>query len=217
MADENPFLSRTTDYKICWLCQIGSHRDKGIRKPYVRPQDHGSYQDIEDDIALLQSKNVPLPYGLNFDSINDGSGIANTLLNNKAIFHHNCRDGLKKLRKRSTEELAEDEVDLSPKKTRKDFNASFSRDHPRCIKCGKDQDEKNEVLITGTSKDIGKSLLDYAIAAGDFAVIARLNASCNPEDAVAADVFYHSSCKTELYTMARSKFRQKKSCSQSII
>ena len=66
------------------------------------------------------------------------------------------------------------------------------------------------MLITGTSKDIGKSLLDFAIAAGDFAVVARLNASCNPEDAVAADVIYHSSCKTELYTMARSKFRQKK-------
>ena len=96
MTEEDPFLRKTTDYKKCSLCQKGSHRDKDIRKPYVRLQDQGSYQGIEDDIASLQSKNIPLLYGLNVDSINDGSGIANTLLKNKAIFHHNCRDALKK-------------------------------------------------------------------------------------------------------------------------
>ena len=215
MTEEDPFLRKTTDYKKCSLCQKGSHRDKDIRKPYVRLQDQGSYQGIEDDIASLQSKNIPLLYGLNVDSINDGSGIANTLLKNKAIFHHSCRDALKKKKKRSTEELAEEEVAFSPKKTRKDFNASFSRNHPRCIKCGKDQEENDEKLISGTSKEIGKSLLDYAIAASEYAVVARLNAASNPEDAVAADVFYHSSCKTELYTLARSKHREKTSASIS--
>ena len=99
MTEEDPFLRKTTDYKKCSLCQKGSHRDKDIRKPYVRLQDQGSYQGIEDDIASLQSKNIPLLYGLNVDSINDGSGIANTLLKNKAIFHHNCRDALKKRKK----------------------------------------------------------------------------------------------------------------------
>ena len=54
MTEEDPFLRKTTDYEKCSLCQKGSHRDKDIRKPYVRLQDQGSYQGIEDDIASLQ-------------------------------------------------------------------------------------------------------------------------------------------------------------------
>ena len=220
MASNEVLTVRTnTDYSKCSLCQLGSCRDQGLRRPYKRKQDHGSYGDIEIAITDLVSKNIPLPFGLNTQCLNDGSGIEQTLLTNEAFFHHTCRERLRKLKDsdQSTKSPVDEEPALSPKKLRKDFNASLNCDDPRCVKCCANEEEDLAVLIKGSSKAIGKSLWEYANEANDYVVIARLYTSCNPTDAVAADIFYHDKCKLKMFNAAeRSKNNNKPKATNSV-
>ena len=130
-------IRKTTDYSQCSLCQKGSVRDAQIRKPYVRKQDHGSYAEIEKFITDITAKNEPLPFGLNEDCLNDGSGIKETLLKNKAFFHHSCRESLRRTSTLATSSVqsnkrsVEEEPAFSPKKLRKDFTATLNNEDPR--------------------------------------------------------------------------------------
>ena len=43
------------------------------------------------NMMYLVEHDVPLPLGVNLQCLNDGSGIANTLLTNNASYHNGCR------------------------------------------------------------------------------------------------------------------------------
>ena len=93
---------------------------------------------------------------LNLQRVDDGPGIAQTMLSNKAIYHHSCRTKFRDrylqraLDKRKEQE--EDEVEhTNPKKTRSSFNASIDRDMDQCVMCLKYQkDEPNNKVHHST-------------------------------------------------------------------
>ena len=50
-----------------------------------------TYQTAEKNVLNFTDNNILLPHGLKVQHIDDGSGIANTLMKNKAVHHDKCR------------------------------------------------------------------------------------------------------------------------------
>ena len=77
---------------------------------------------------------IPLPLGVTLGALNDGSGVAKTLLSNKAKYHNVCRTKVRAyvaeraIAKRKQQESDDEEETVSPKKTRSSFIASFDRE-----------------------------------------------------------------------------------------
>ena len=90
MSAENPSITRQrTDWELCCLCQEVSSKD--LRCPYNKKCHHKAYATLENDLKNFVENDVPLPLGVNLEIFDDGSGIANTLLKNKAKYHNGCR------------------------------------------------------------------------------------------------------------------------------
>lgn len=207
MSDDNPFEipQRTvTDWSLCCLCQEQSNKD--LRCPYKRECYHSAYQTLEDDLKRFVQNNIPLPLGMNLDCVDDGSGVASTLLKNEAKYHNGCRGRFRsyiverELDKRTRAE-SDSEENPSPKKTRSSFSASLDRTNLQCVCCEKFQDEASEPIYRARSQNCSQNLNKWATESKNWVVLARLNTAI---DAEAGDVHYHRSCYTQLKNDARA-------------
>ena len=206
-ANRVPFLRRLrTDWELCCLCQEESRRD--LRCPYNKECHHKAYGTLENDLKNFVANDVPLPLGVNLECLDDGSGIAQTLLKNKAKYHNGCRSLFRcnmmerELNKRKQEDNKETIV--SPKKTRSSFNATLDRLCPQCVCCEKFEVDGDEPIYRARSANCGKNLLKWATESENWVVHARLNTAINAEDAEAADIHYHHTCYTHLKNAARA-------------
>lgn len=207
MSSENPFITKTvTNWALCCLCQGQSRTD--LRYPYSKECYHSAYHTLEKDLLGFVSNDIPLPLGVNPQNLDDGSGIANTLLANKASYHNGCRvlfrPAMLQREQRKRDKPKTEEATISPKKTRLSFNAKLDRKIPQCVYCEKLQTDGEEQIYRARSNDCGKNLLAWAIESRNWVVHARLNTAINAEDAEAADIHYHSSCYTKLKNAARA-------------
>ena len=193
MSDEHPFerplvTRKDTDWALCCLCQNKSKKD--LQCPYKKECYHEAYQALEDDMNNCIEHGVALPLGVNLQCLNDGSGIANTLLINNASCHNGCRGRFRShivqraIAKRTKEGSDSEEGSFSPKKPRSSFNASIDRNIVQCVCCEKFQ--------YGKSTELGVK------------TVARLNTAINAEDAEAGDVHDHTSCYTKHKNDARA-------------
>jgi hypothetical protein len=83
-------FNKRINWKRCCLCQE-EKKDSELRHPYKSTNHHHGYWTVENDIKAFIDKKIDLPVGINPESLNDGSGIAATLLQNEARYHHSCR------------------------------------------------------------------------------------------------------------------------------
>ena len=91
MNVDNPLVTRTeSDWALCCLCQVDSSK-KDLRCPFNKEYLHKAYETLADDLKNFVENYVPLPLGVTLECVDDGSGIANTLLKNKAKYHNRCR------------------------------------------------------------------------------------------------------------------------------
>ena len=95
MSEEHPFdhpavTRKDTDWTMCCLCQETSN-SKDMRSPYKKECYHKAYNTLENDFKMFVVNAVPLPLGVTLACLDDGSGIANTLLKNNAKYHNGCR------------------------------------------------------------------------------------------------------------------------------
>ena len=95
MSDEIFQVRKVTDYARCCCCQ--DKTKVNLRTPYNRQQDHEAYNSLEKDLKDLVDNGIVLPWGLNLTCIDNGDGIAKTLLDSKAIYHAKCRTKIRKL------------------------------------------------------------------------------------------------------------------------
>ena len=138
--NSDPLETRTgTNYKLCWVCQDQDQKDLKDPQRSLKPGHATStYETAQTNVKYFLNNGISLPYGLKEEHINDGSGIAANLAENKAVHHDKCRKSLLKekadreLNKRKQEEPQEPEP--SPKKLRSNVNTSYSRETPVCVK-----------------------------------------------------------------------------------
>ena len=199
-----------TDYSRCYVCQ-GDDK-AGLKNPAdsLDPKAAASaYATAQVNIKYFLDNDVPLPYGLREEHINDNlddkdEGIQNTLMKNTALVHANCRLLLRRkhvdsvLKKRKSTQPQENAP--SPKKTRSNLNATYSREKPVCVKCH--PKITNEPLHRCGSTDVSEKLEKWALESKDWAVHVKLQ-TCT-KDACAADIYYHNSCYNELHNAARA-------------
>ena len=65
-------------------------KKEDLRCPASHPQYHSAYDTLEKDITDFESINA-LQDGIKLTYLNDGSGIAKTLLANNAVYHKSWR------------------------------------------------------------------------------------------------------------------------------
>ena len=118
---ERPLVTREdTDRALCCLCLNKSKKD--LRCLYKKECYLEAYQALEDDKNNCIEHDVPLPLGVNSQCLNDGSGIANTLLTNNASYHNGCRERFRShfvqrtIAKRTKKGSDSEDGSISPKK-----------------------------------------------------------------------------------------------------
>jgi hypothetical protein len=103
-------------WKRCCFCQTKS--TNGIRHPYINTKFLSAYDSIEKDITNFLTNNIPLPFQVNLKELNDGSGIAATLLRNEACYHKTCRELIRQIgyrKRKSKNENKENAEEPKPK------------------------------------------------------------------------------------------------------
>jgi hypothetical protein len=64
--------------------------DEQLRHPYKKEQYHKAYSTLETNLLLFRELEE-IPFGINLRRLGiDGSGIAKTLLEKEAKYHHSC-------------------------------------------------------------------------------------------------------------------------------
>ncbi len=116
-----------TDWNICCLCQ--SEKPEPLRHPYKKKQYHVGYTSLEENL-LNFNETGKLPLGIDIRRLNDGTGIANTLLAKQAKYHHSCKcecSEARLQRKEAQKHKSEiEETVVSPKKTRSSFSSNVN-------------------------------------------------------------------------------------------
>ena len=155
MNVDNPFVTRTeSDWALCCLCQVDSSK-KDLRCPFNKEYLHKAYETLADDLKNFAENDVPLPLEVTLECLNDGSGIANTLLKNKAKYHNRCRSLFRscmverELHKRGKSESEEETI--SPKKIRLSFTATLDSERPQCVYCEKYDEDGDEPIYRARS------------------------------------------------------------------
>ena len=208
MDDKNPLeipcnTRQDTDWALCCLCQEKSGKD--LRHPYKKKCYHAAYQTLEHELNGFADNGIPLPLGVSLQCLDDGSGIASTMLKNEAKYHNGCRGHFRShnlqraVQKRSREDS--DDVAFSPKETRTSFSASLDRKNIQCVRCEMFQKDSDEPIHRASSQNCSQNLCKWAVESNNWVVHARLNTAI---DAAAGDVYYHISCYTKLKNEARA-------------
>ena len=161
-------------WNLCVLCQ------KKGNKPLVHPKD--GYEIIEKNILKFSEVDA-LPHKLNFNHINEGSGISQTLQKNNARWHKSCYlaycpQKLERAIKRRNEDEGTDCA--SPVKTRRSIGPLPSSNKDICFFCEEPSTKKNKLIkavtdnidiqVRGYVKAIGDRKLETKLADGDMHV-----------------------------------------------
>ena len=135
-----------------------------------------------------------MPIDIDLQHLDDGGGIFETFMSQKACWHVSCFGKLNKqkvnraMKRRLNENT---ECDCSPIKTRKKYDA---RQHDKCIFCDQ-QCEDNETLHRAQTLMINTKVKQCATDLEDTKILAKLSEG----DMVALDAVYHTKCLAALY------------------
>lgn len=117
------------DWKLCALCQETKEESLQCPANSKRTDRGAGYKSLAEHLLLFSELGIT-PFAISLEQLNDGSGIENTLLNNKASWHKSCRDKvnstkLKRAQKRRDQE--EDATSHIPVKTRRSSLAAENK------------------------------------------------------------------------------------------
>ena len=168
------------DWKLYVLCQ--KRKEESLQCPAnSKRTDLGAgYKSLAENLLLFNELRM-VPFAVNLEQLNDGSGVENTLLKNKASWHKLCKDKvnstkLKRAQKRREQE--EDATSYSPVKTRRISLAGGGRlneNESKCFFC-------NDVagpsgLHKASTFEIDGSVKESAIKLKDTDLLAKLAGS----------------------------------------
>ena len=201
----------TTDWSLCCLCQAIT--DDALIHPFNNPvlsRVKTSYQLLETNISDFESEQIsPLPLNLNPSRLNEGTGIAETLIVHKAVWHKTCRTAfsrarLERAQKRKAEQTATDDH-ISQIKTRLSTPAPDKKVAAPCFFCDKEIDTTTEDYRKASTLGIDKTVYQCAKDLSRGKLLAKLSSG----DMHAMDALYHIKCLNKLYNDHRAYERQK--------
>jgi len=106
--------------------------------------------------------------------LDDGSGIASTMLKNEAKYHNGCRGHFHSHSlQRAVEKCAREHLDgeaFSPKKTCSSFSVSQDRKNIQCVYCDMFQKDSDEPIHRARSQDCSDNLCKWAVESKNWVV-----------------------------------------------
>ena len=175
------------DWHLCFLCQ--SDTEESLKDPAnAKNKSNSAYDSLASNILHFWEIGS-LPMDININTLDNGSGIAETLEYNKAQYHKSCslqfnNDKLKRAKRRASTA----EKHLSPKKTRSSLAAStpLSPVVIKCFFCDKSEGSK----CKAQTKSLSDSVTHGATILQDSKIMAKLAIS----DMIALSAEYHLAC-----------------------
>ena len=130
------------DWKLCVICQLKTNEPLQCPANSKRSDLGAGYKSLADNIKSFQDLDE-IPIKFDPQKIDDGSGIENSLFQNKASWHKSCRNKLNttELKRARKRKACEDEREQgnSPSKTRRTSTLHSSsnrkRNEPKCFFC----------------------------------------------------------------------------------
>ena len=199
------------DWSLCVLCQ---ENKKGVPlpEPDTRKNKSPGLESLEQFIIEYHNINA-LPHNLNMNHINDGSGITQTLIKNKAKWHRDCKKlycelKVNRAKDRVNKRKAEyDSTDCpSAVKTRRKDKPIPASNKDICFFC--EETSNKEKLIEALTTNVDAKVRKYVNAMEMKRLIAKLSFG----DMRAIDAMYHLNCFTNLKNKYRSHERKKEKC-----
>ncbi len=192
---EAPTAAPSTNWKLCCFCQ--DPQDPKLVCPIKKPNDLSGYKTLANYISLLKGHRKA-PLNIDLRRLDDGYGIEETFITNKAQWHKSCRLIFQTQTTRLTEKRTAEEnnaCDISPKKTRqncdvsrKDFASNL------CFFCDKEETRYN--LLTSVSDGkVDQNVRECATVLRDTKLLAKLA----DKDMKTQGASYHLTCLTDLY------------------
>lgn len=213
MSDETISLENkndkngSIDWSMCILCQ--ENKSENLQCPAnSRRADFGAgYRRMAENMEGFFEINS-MPFNIQEHQLNDGSGLYNSFMKNKASWHISCKDkvnGTKLLRAQKRQGTHEVYGNISPKKTRRESLTTNDTREPRCFFC-------NEVagsltLHKASTLEMDRNVRRSATLLHRTDLLAKLSAG----DMVAIDAMYHAKCLSALYNDVRTKESKSKS------
>ena len=184
------------NWELCCICQ--EKKDEQLQTPKKE-----GLASIENDLTDFKAIGV-IPTGMKvtWAQLDEGQGIAETLLTHNAKYHKICRTYCSNSRLRRFTENKSIEQN-SPKKLRSSYAASSSHQtSPCCIIC-EGQDENLHKVSTDIA---GTNLKSWAESTKNFYLLAKL--ITQSVYGHAGDTYYHQKCYLHLRDLARAEDRR---------
>ena len=192
--------SRTINWELCVFCQGKTNENLQCPANSKREDIGARYKSAEASIREFKRLGIS-PFKVDFDQLDDGSGIANSLLKHKAVWHKSCRNKinsteLKRAEKRKQKEETPEAA--SPVKTRRLSSSSTKSNKGKCFFCN----EASSGLRSAATDTITHRVRSCATLLQDTELLAKLAAG---SDMVAIDGEYHPKCLAALYNRVDSR------------
>ncbi|KAK3921529.1 Chromosome-associated kinesin KIF4 [Frankliniella fusca] len=194
------------NWELCCICQEGSG------KPPVCPADNpnknlrnAGYISFSDNVELLKKYSHVFPSGRKPEHFDEGCGVKETLIKNKAKWHSKCI--IKYTTRFSTilQTLTSDDVPQEQKvhdiKTRSSSVAIDPKEEVCFICKNKRTELNNEPLHHCMSKEVRDSVEKYAKKANNTEILAFLSEG----DLIAQEAKYHGRCMLDLWKESQDK------------
>lgn len=190
-----PTIVSPLDWSLCCLCQILTNERLQCPGESKRVDAGAGYFTIENNLqGFLEYGNWPL--SVDISSLDDGTGIANTLAKNQAKWHASCRlkCSASRLARLEKNEIANSSQNQGVKYTRYKHGTNKTTSILKCFFC-EEPEAKNAPLHECSTKTITERVWKCAVKLNDQRLIAKLSAG----DMVAQDAKYHARCLVKLY------------------
>ena len=194
------------NWKLCVICQVKTNEPLQCPANSKRSDVGAGYKSLVDNIKLFHDVGE-IPLKVDLSKLNDGSGVENSLLQNKASWHKSCRNKfniteIKRAQKRKACENERRPEESSPCRTRRTSSLhSFKgkSSELRCFFC--DEVDSNANLHRASTEVIDKRVKECAVQLKDRNLLAKEIPAAG--DMVALEAKYHSRCLASLYNRYR--------------
>ena len=185
------------DWTLCILCQTNTGESLQCPARTLRKKVGAGYAYVANNLLMFQELGT-VPFDINIEELNAGSGIEANFRENSAKWHKSCRAkidsrNLQRARKRKQEDLTES----SPVKTRKYSDPELNKNiMDVCLFC--DEVAGSSRLHKASTFTIDFKVRKCATKLMDSKLLSKLAAG----DMVAIDAQYHRDCLSNLYRKA---------------
>ena len=190
-----------TDWAQCVICQKNTEETLQCPAESKRTDVGAGYKTLADNIVRFRQLEC-MPLAINLERLDEGNGIEETFLSQRARWHKSCnvKFNSTKLRRAEKRYFPEEQSPIIGKKfTRSSSGNETPSNIDKCFFC--DECESwNNPLHNASTFGMDTRVRKCATALHDQILLPKLSGG----DPVAIEVKYHAPCLTSLYNRARA-------------